>query len=98
MATQDLKEAWEKLDKTYGSWLACNWTTLMSELVKMCYEGSGILEFKARMDTLPPCLIEAGQVISEIDYLSMFMGTLLEEFNVIATTIDYNQDTVEVVN
>jgi hypothetical protein len=95
MGTQDPKEAWDKLDRTYGSRLANNRTTLMSELVKMRYDGSGILEFKGRMDTLRLRLIEAGQTISDSDFLSMFMGTLPEEFDVLATTIDYNRNTVE---
>jgi hypothetical protein len=47
------------------------------------------------MDALRLCLIEAGQVISDTDYLSLFMGTLLEEFDVLSTTVNYNQDTVE---
>jgi hypothetical protein len=51
---------------------------------------AGILEFKGRMDTLQLHLIEAGQVISDTDYLSMFMGTLPEEFDVTATTINYD--------
>jgi hypothetical protein len=68
---------------------------LMSELVQMRYNGSGILEYKARMDTLRLHLIEAGQAISDIDFLSLFMGTLLKEYDRMSTTINYDCNTVE---
>jgi hypothetical protein len=95
MASQNPTVAWEKLEKTYGLKLANSRTMLMSELVRMQYDGSGILEYKARMDTLRLCLIEAGQSISDTDYLSLFMGTLPEEYNIMSTTINYDSDTVE---
>jgi hypothetical protein len=99
MGSQDPSEAWSKLEKTYGSRLANSRTMLMSELVRMRYDSSGILEYKARMDTLRLRLIEAGQVISDADYLSLFMGTLPEEYDIMSTTINYDHDTVEdVVN
>jgi hypothetical protein len=51
------------------------------------------------MDTLRLHLIEAGQFISDTDYLSLFMGTLPEEYDIMSTTINYDTDTVEdVVN
>jgi hypothetical protein len=51
------------------------------------------------MDTLRLHLIEAGQVISDSDFLSLFMGTLPEEFDILSTTINYDLDMVEdVVN
>jgi hypothetical protein len=95
MGTQDPTVAWEKLEKTFGSKLANSQTMLMSELVRMRYDRSGILEYKARMDTLRLRLIEAGQVISDADYLSLFMGTLPEEYDIMSTTISYDTDTVE---
>jgi hypothetical protein len=97
MGSQNPTEAWDKLDKTYGTRLANNRTTLMSELVRMRYDGSGILEYKSRMDTLRLRLVKAGQVIKDADYLSMFMGMLPEEFDILSTTIDYELDTVEEV-
>jgi hypothetical protein len=47
------------------------------------------------MDTLRLRLIEAGQSISNIDYLSLFMGKLPEEYDIMSTTINYDSDTVE---
>jgi hypothetical protein len=47
------------------------------------------------MDTLRLHLIEAGQAISDTDYLSLFMGTLPEEYDIMSTTINYNSNTVE---
>jgi hypothetical protein len=38
-----------------------------------------------------------GQIIKDADYLSMFMGTLPEDFDVMSTTINYDLDTVEEV-
>jgi hypothetical protein len=49
MGSQDLQEAWEKLDKTYRTRMVNNRTTLMSELICMHYNGSGILEHKGWM-------------------------------------------------
>jgi hypothetical protein len=60
MGSQNPREAWEKLERTYGSQLANSQTMLISELVQMRYNGSGILEYKVRMDTLRLHLIEVG--------------------------------------
>jgi hypothetical protein len=87
MGTQNPQEAWDKLEKTYRSRLANSQTTLMSELVHMQYDRSGILGYKSQMDSLQLCLVEAGQSIKDTDYLSLFMGTLLEEFDILSTTI-----------
>jgi hypothetical protein len=96
MGSQNPIEAWRRLERTYGSQLANSHTMLMLELrVQMRYDGSGILEYKAQMDTLQLCLIEAGQVISDVDFLSLFMGTLPEEYDIMSTTINYDRDTVE---
>jgi hypothetical protein len=95
MGSQNPCDTWDKLERTYGSRLANSQTMLMSELVRMQYDGSGILEFKGRMDTLRLHLIKAGQVISDANYLSLFMGTLPEEFDILSTTVNYDKDTVE---
>jgi hypothetical protein len=47
------------------------------------------------MDTLHLQLIEAGQVISDTDYLSLFMGMLPEDYDVLSTMINYDIDTIE---
>jgi hypothetical protein len=44
-------------------------------------------------------LIDAGQLVSDSDFLSLFMGTLPEEYDILSTTISYDLDTIEdVVN
>jgi hypothetical protein len=95
MCSQGPTVTWEKLDKTYSLKLANSRTMLMSELVRMRYDNSGILEYKVKMDTLRLRLIEAGQVISDSDYLSLFIGTLPEEYDIMCTTINYDTNTVE---
>jgi hypothetical protein len=57
----------------------------------MRYDGSGILKYKSQMDSLQLHLVEVGQSIKYADYLSLFMGTLLEEFDILSTTINYDR-------
>ncbi|KAF8514713.1 hypothetical protein BU17DRAFT_94225 [Hysterangium stoloniferum] len=44
---------------------------------------------------LSELLLEAGHSITDSDYLSLFMSTLPEDFDIMSTTIDYDKDTVE---
>jgi hypothetical protein len=97
MVNEDPKDAWDRLKTTYGTRLANSRAMLMSEMIHMRYDGTGIIEYKAKMDSIRLKLLEAGQIIKDADYLSMFMGTLPEDFDVMSTTIDYDLDTVEEV-
>jgi hypothetical protein len=97
MVNKDLKDVWDRLKTTYGTCLANSRTMLMSEMIHMHYDRTGTIEYKVKMDSIRLKLLEAGQIIKDADYLSMFMGTLPEDFDVMSTTIDYDLDTVEEV-
>jgi len=71
MASSDPREAWEKLQVIYGSRLATSKALLLSEMAQMKYGGSGIIEFKARMDAIR---------------LGTFMSSLPEEYDIMSTT------------
>jgi len=75
MLSNDPREAWEKLQAIYGSGLAA---LLLSEMAQMKYDGSGIIEFKSRMDAIR---------------LGTFMSSLPEEYDIMSTTINYEEDT-----
>ena len=47
------------------------------------------------MDTLRLKLIQAGQTIKDSDYLTIFMSTLPDEFDHMATMINYKEETVD---
>jgi hypothetical protein len=63
----------------------------------MCYDGTGIIDYKSQMDSIRLKLLEAGHVITDANYLSLFISTLPEDFNIMSMTINYDVDTVEEV-
>jgi hypothetical protein len=63
--------------------------TLMSELVRMQYDETGVIDYKAR-NLIKLKLLEASH-----QRYGLFMGTLPEEFDVVSRAINYNVDTIE---
>jgi hypothetical protein len=63
----------------------------------MHYDGTGIIKYKSQMDSIRLKLLEAGHVITDANYLSLFMSTLPEDFDIMSMTINYDSDTVEEV-
>ena len=52
---------------------------------------------KSKMDALRLKLIEAGHPVPEPLYLNFFVNSLLEEFDAVTNTIDFNKDMVDKV-
>ena len=85
------------MQTTYGTHLANNRAVLLVEIMNLRYDGTGILEYQSKMDTIRLKLLEAGHIIKNEDYLSMFMSTLSNEFDIMSTTMNYELDTVETI-
>ena len=81
----------------YGNRLANTRVTLLARITHACYSGAGILEHKAKMDSLRRKLTEAGNFISNSLYLKFFINSLPEEFDMLVNMVNYDLETVEEV-
>ena len=68
----------------YGNRLANTRVTLLAGISHACYGGAGILEHKAKMDSLRR-------------KLTFFINSLPEEFDVLFNMVNYDLETVEEV-
>jgi gag-polypeptide of LTR copia-type/Pol polyprotein, beta-barrel domain len=94
---RDPRIAWHKLRNMYGTRLANTRATLLAEITRTQYDGSGILEHKSKMDALRMKLTEAGHITPEPLYLNFFANSLPEEYDAIVNTIDFETDMVDKV-
>ena len=94
---RDPQLAWITLRTVFGSRLANMKAALVADISQAQYDGSGILEFKLKMDELRIKLTNAGYLIPEQLYLNFFINALPEEYDPFVNTINYETDTVDQV-
>ena len=85
------------LRTVYGNRLSNTKASLPAEITFACYDSAGILEHKAKMDSLHMKLTKAGNPAPDSLYLNFFFNTLPEEFDTLVNTVNYNLDTAEEV-
>ena len=94
---QDPKQAWDKLNKTYGTALDGVCDILLAQLIGLRWDATTPIQVhQMRMEELRTKLRAAGQELDEATFLSHFLNSLPAEYEVFGSTVS-SSDTVAMV-
>lgn len=92
------KAAWDALADAYGVAQEGIRAVLFSQLTSLRYKpGTPIQNHQLKMEELRAKLKDAGQDITDEQFLSYFLNTLPSEYDALVTMVDYSTDKVNTV-